>query len=145
MAIDYHAPSKTLNLRVINHFKSRDFGLCFLYPPKTKGHGRSHEHVYHICQELELNLRISPKSRIKRDYSGESNVPTVTNQVQSSGFMSDQLSSRKSFQESNVLDDYSRKGLGIEVDTSSPTVQAVPRFRSNHRMTTNARRTSLSQ
>ena len=41
-------------------------------------------------------------------------------------FMSDQLASGKTFRTFNVLDDYNREGLGIEIDLSLP-VQRVMR------------------
>ena len=40
-------------------------------------------------------------------------------------FMSDQLASGKSFRTFNVLDDYNREGLGIEVDTSLPATRLI--------------------
>ena len=43
------------------------FGLCFLYLRNVKGYSWNHKRVYRIYRELELNLRIKPKKRIKRD------------------------------------------------------------------------------
>jgi putative transposase len=40
-------------------------------------------------------------------------------------FMSDQLASVKSFRTFNVLDDYNREGLGIEVDTSLSATRVI--------------------
>lgn len=40
------------------------FGLWFLYLRNVQGYGWNHKRVY--C-ELELNLRIKPKKRLKRD------------------------------------------------------------------------------
>ena len=40
-------------------------------------------------------------------------------------FMSDQLASGKTFRTFNVMDDYNREGLGIEVDTSLPSARVV--------------------
>jgi|TARA_R110001592_G_C12909089_1_gene727426 putative transposase len=51
--------------------------------------------MYRIYRELELNLRIKPRRRIKRDYLGELDVPTTPNQVWSMGFMREQLASGK--------------------------------------------------
>jgi putative transposase len=47
------------------------------------------------------------------------------NQVWSMDFMHDQLSDGHSFRLFNVLDDFSREGLGIEVDLSLPSVRVI--------------------
>ena len=43
------------------------FGLCFLYLRNVKGYHWNHKRVYQIYCELELNLLIKPKKRLKRD------------------------------------------------------------------------------
>lgn len=43
------------------------FGLCFLYLRHVQGYGWNHKHVNRIYCESELNLRIKPKKRLKRD------------------------------------------------------------------------------
>lgn len=108
-------------LRLTTTYKRWGFGLCFLYLRNVKGYGCNHKRVYRIYRELELNLRIKPKRRLKRDFPGELGVPIAPNQVWSMDFMSDQLVSGKTFRTFNVMDDYNREGLGIEVDTSLPS------------------------
>lgn len=112
-----------LRLTTVN--KRWGFGLCFLYLRNVKGYGWNHKRVYRIYRELELNLRIKPKRRLKRDYPGALDVPTSVNHVWSMDFMSDQLISGKTFRTFNVMDDYNREGLGIEVDTSLPSARVI--------------------
>ena len=112
-------------LRLTNTHKRWGFGLCFLYLRNVKGYGWNHKRVYRIYRELELNLRIKPKRRIKRDYLGELDVPKAPNQVWSMDFMSDQLVSGKTFRTFHVMDDYNREGLDIEVDTSLPSARVT--------------------
>jgi len=57
------------------------FGLCFLYLRNVQGYGWNHKRVYRIYPELELNLRIRPKRRIKRDKPDALSVPVAINQV----------------------------------------------------------------
>ena len=47
--------------------KNWGFKLCFLYLRNVLGLPYNHKRVYRIYRELELNLRIKPKRRIKRD------------------------------------------------------------------------------
>ena len=112
-------------LRLTTTHKRWGFGLCFLYLRNVKGFGWNHKRVYRIYRELELNLRIKPKRRLQRDYSGELDVPIAPNQVWSMDFMSDQLVSGKTFRTFNVIDDYNREGLGIEVDLSLPSLRVI--------------------
>ena len=112
-------------LRLTTTHKRWGFGLCFLYLRNVKGFGWNHKRVYRIYRQLELNLRIKPKRRLQRDYPGELDVPIAPNQVWSMDFMSDQLVSGKTFRTFNVIDDYNREGLGIEVDLSLPSVRVI--------------------
>lgn len=112
-----------LRLTVAN--KRWGFGLCYLYLRNVKGFGWNHKRVYRIYRELGLNLRIKPKRRIKRDKPDALSVPVAPNQVWSIDFMSDSLSGGRLLRTFNVLDDYNREGLGIEVDQSLPSVRVI--------------------
>src|SRR5210317_2208095 len=91
-------------LRLTQTHKRWGFGLCFLYLRNVKGYGWNHKRVYRIYRELELNLRIKPRKRLKRDYPGELDVPKAKNQVWSMDFMSDQLHDGRHFRTFNVMD-----------------------------------------
>lgn len=80
------------------------FGLCFLYLRNVKGYGWNHKRVYRIYCELELNLRIRPKKRLKRDKPDTLAVPDVANHTWSMDFMADQLADGGSIRTLNVLD-----------------------------------------
>jgi putative transposase len=101
------------------------FGLCFLYLRNVKGFGWNHKRVYRIYCELELNLRIKPRKRLKRDKPDALAVPDAPNHTWSMDFMADQLADGRSFRTLNVLDDFNREGLGIEVDFSLPAERVV--------------------
>jgi putative transposase len=51
------------------------FGLCFLFLRNVKGHGWNHKRVYRIYCERELNMRVKPKKRLKREKPEELVVP----------------------------------------------------------------------
>ena len=112
-------------VRLTANRKTWGFGLCFLYLRNVKGYEWNHKRVYRIYCELELNLRIRPRKRLKRPKPDELAVPEAPNQTWSMDFMQDQLADGRKFRTLNVLDDYNREGLGIEVDFSLPAVRVV--------------------
>ncbi len=77
--------------------KSWGFGLCFLHFRNVGGHRWNHKRVYRIYRELELNLRIKPRRRLKREKPDELAVPTAPNVVWSMDFMADRLADGRSF------------------------------------------------
>lgn len=52
-------------LRLTERHRRWGFGLCFLYLRNVKGFRWNHKRVYRSYRELELNLRIQPKRRLK--------------------------------------------------------------------------------
>jgi len=112
-------------LRLTSTNRRWGFGLCFLYLRNVKGFQYNHKRVYRLYRELELNLRIRPKRRLKRDKPDPLAVPRQINEVWSIDFMHDALSSGTTFRTFNVLDDYNREGLGIEVDLSLPSQRII--------------------
>jgi putative transposase len=105
--------------------KNWGFGLCFLYLRNVRGYRWNHKRVYRIYRELELNLRIKPRKRLKRDKPDALAVPEKPNMVWSMDFMADRLEDGRQFRLLNVLDDFNREGLGIEVDFSLPTERVI--------------------
>lgn len=108
-------------IRLTHNQRNWGFGLCFLYLRNVKGYGWNHKRVYRIYCELELNLRIKPKKRIIREKPEPLAQPETINQSWSMDFMHDQLSDGRSFRCFNVIDDFNREGLCIEVDFSLPS------------------------
>ncbi len=80
----------------------------------------NHRRVHRIYCELELNLRIKPRRRLKREKPEEMAVPGAPNLVWSMDFMADRLADGRLFRPLNVLDDFNREGPGIGVDFSLP-------------------------
>jgi putative transposase len=112
-------------VRLTTAYRDWGFGLCFLHLRNVKGFGWNHKRVYRIYRELELNLRIKPRKRIVRERPQPLAVPDTINQVWSMDFMHDQLSDGRSFRLFNVIDDFNREGLGIEVDLSLPAARVI--------------------
>lgn len=112
-------------LRLSTAHRTWGFGLCFLYLRNVKGFRWNHKRVYRIYREMELNLRIKPKRRLKREVPAALEVPRQVNTTWSMDFMHDALSDGRAFRTFNVLDDYNRECLGIEVDFSLPALRVI--------------------
>lgn len=78
--------------------------------------------MYRIYRELELelNLCIKPTKRLVREKPAALAGPDAINEVWSMDFMHDQLSDGRSYRLFNVIDDFNREGLAIDVDLSLP-------------------------
>jgi len=85
----------------------------------------NHKKVYRVYKENEFQLKHRKKRRI--DASERKPMPTSSkiNEVWSIDFMSDSLSNGRKFRIFNVLDDFNREALTIEVDTSLPSVRVI--------------------
>ena len=99
--------------------------LCFLHLRNVKGHLWNHKRVYRIYRELELNLGIKPRKRLVREKSDELTVPEAPNKSWSMDFMADRLGDGRAFRLLNVLDDFNREGLAIDVDFSLPAERVI--------------------
>lgn len=123
----YEAKLKTENediaqwlLRLTDNHRTWGFMLCFLYLRNVRGFGWNHKRVYRIYRALELNLRIKPRKRLVRQVPQPLAEPARINEVWSMDFMHDQLADGRSIRTFNVIDDFNREALGIEVDFSLP-------------------------
>lgn len=112
-------------VRLTHNQKNWGFGLCFLYLRNVKGYPWNHKRVRRIYLELELNLRIKPKKRLKREKPEPLSVPEAINEVWSMDFMHDQLSDGRRYRLFNIIDDYNREGLDIVADLSLPAERVI--------------------
>lgn len=92
---------------------------------RNAGHPWNHKRVRRIYRALQLNLRRKPKKRLPSRQPQPLCQPTAANQSWSADFMSDSLVSGRTFRTFNVIDDYNREGLWIEVDTSLPAARVL--------------------
>ena len=81
--------------------------------------------INRIYRELKLNLRIKPKKRLVREKPEQLTQPVTFNECWSMDFMHDQLSDGRNFRTFNVIDDFNREGLCIEVDFSLPSERVI--------------------
>lgn len=112
-------------IKLTHNQRNWDFGLCFLYLRNVKGLKYNHKRVYRIYRELELNLRIKPRKRLVRKQPEPLAVPSALNESWSMDFMHDQLADGRTIRLFNVIDDYNREGLCIDVDFSLPSLRVI--------------------
>lgn len=104
------------------------YGFDKLFPLiRREGHPWNHKRVHRVYCAMNLNLRRKKKRRLKRVPPKPLLQPIRPNYCWSMDFMQDSLSSGRVFRTFNIIDDYNREGLGIEIGTSLPA-QRITRF-----------------
>jgi len=93
------------------------------YRFRNRGELWNHKRVRRIYREMKLNVRRRAKKRLPARVKQPLAAPGAANQTWSIDFMSDALVDGSKFRLFNVLDDYNRESLAIEVDTSLPSVR----------------------
>jgi putative transposase len=92
---------------------------------KRDGYGWNHKRIRRVYCELRLNLRVKPKKRLPKRIPQPLIQPEQANQSWSLDFMSDSLASGRAFRTLNILDDFNREALWIEIDTSLPAERVI--------------------
>jgi len=92
---------------------------------RNQGYGWNHKRIRRVYRALSLHLQRKPKKRLPARTAYPLVVPSQSNQTWSLDFMSDTLSDGRTFRTLNVIDDFNREALWIEVDTSLPAERVV--------------------
>jgi putative transposase len=85
----------------------------------------NHKRTLRIYRALALNLPRRLKKRVPARVKQPLVVPVAANVCWSLDFTSDVLTDGRRFRTLNVLDDYNRQLLGVEIDFSLPAVRVV--------------------
>jgi putative transposase len=92
---------------------------------RNQGHAWNHKRIRRVYRSLALHLKRKPKKRLPARTAQALEVPQQKNQTWSLDFMSDALSTGRTFRTLNIIDDFNREALWIEVDTSLPAERVV--------------------
>lgn len=102
----------------------RGFYKCFTRA-KRMGYDWNHKRVYRIYKQLGLNLRRRVKHRLPERVKQPLEAPLAPNAGWSMDFMSDRLTNGRQFRTLNLIDEFNREALAIEVDTSMPSLRVI--------------------
>ena len=91
----------------------------------NKGYRWNHKRIYRVYTDMKLNIRSRAKKRLPERVKQALIVPSAPNQVWSIDFMSDSLVDGRKFRLLNVIEDFNRESLAIEVDTSLPSLRVI--------------------
>jgi len=92
---------------------------------KNQGRSWNHKRVRRVYRTLGLNLRVKPKKRLPVRNPLPLVAPAEANICWSLDFMHDSLVNGRTIRTLNIIDDFNREGLWIEVDTSIPAARVV--------------------
>lgn len=109
---------------VVENYPAHGFSKLFKIL-RRRGHGFNHKRVHRVYRLLNLNKRRRGKKRIPNRERVNLVVPAVMNQCWSIDFMSDALFGSHRFRTFNVIDDFNREALAIEIDLNLPSQRIV--------------------
>jgi putative transposase len=114
---------ESLNQLVEKH-PSIGFWKCYYRIRKLRPEW-NHKRIYRVYTLMKLNIRRKAKKRLPARIKQTLFQPMEKNIVWSIDFMSDSLWDGRKFRLLNIMDDYNREILAIEVDTSLPALRLI--------------------
>lgn len=106
--------------------RHKQWGVLKIYRRLRKqGELVNHKRVRRLYRRLGLSLRRKIKKRLPDAVRQPLPKATACNQCWSLDFTSDNLMDGRKFRTLNVVDDYNREALGIEVDYSLPAQRVI--------------------
>ena len=113
-----------LLLELSERFPERGFSKLFQLI-RRRGHGWNHKRVWRVYCQLGLNRRRRGTKRLPNRHPLPLESGVQINASWSVDFMSDALWDGRRFRTFNVVDDFSREALAIEVDLNLPASRVI--------------------
>lgn len=120
--------------QLIEERPSRGFWKCY-QRLRLEGFTWNHKRIYRVYCMMKLNLRRKAKQRLPKRECVPLYVPRLPDSVWSADFVADSLRCGKRFRLFNVVDDFNREAMHIEVDisiTSERLVRVFEQLRLEH-------------
>jgi putative transposase len=106
--------------------KQTTWGVDKMTDYLRQGHSEwNHKRIRRIYRELRLNLRVKRKKRLPSRNPQPLTQPKRPNQSWSLDFMSDSFAGGRPFRTLNILDDFNREVVWIEIDVSLPAERVI--------------------
>lgn len=113
--------------QLVGMHPSWGFWKCCTWLRKRHTHW-NHKRIYRVYKAMKLHLKRAARKRLPKRERIALCVPKCPNHVWSIDFMSDALACGRRFRTFNVIDDFNRQSVHIEVDTSINSARLVRVF-----------------
>ena len=124
---DRDAEVRAALTRLVEDRPSRGFWKCCALLRREQPTW-NHKRIYRVYKAMQLNLRRAAKRRLPKRERVPLYVPRLPDQVWSADFVSDALACGRRLRTFNVVDDFNREAVHIEVDTSITSARLVRVF-----------------
>jgi putative transposase len=121
---DKNEPVRTELRQLVEKHPAIGFWQCF-YRLRRMSFIWNHKRIYNVYTQMGLNIRRRMRKRLPARAKQALFQPQTFNQVWSIDFMSDSLWDGRKIRLLNVLDDFNREIIWMEVDTSLPTLRVI--------------------
>jgi putative transposase len=92
---------------------------------RKQGRIWNHKKVYRVYTNLKMNLRRKKQKRLPKRPKQTMSLPVNNNLTWSIDFMMDRLYNGRAFKVLNIIDDFNREALAMEIDTGIGSLRLI--------------------